>query len=304
MFALSFLRAIKFSLQDTYRNIWLSLVTITILILALFSVNILLTVKVISEAAVNSIKERIDMSIFIVNGTPESEINDLRTMIESIDNVREVTYISELQALENFKAKHSTEANILEALDEVGSNPLSPTLVIKPKDTDRYEELLSSLDSLDYPIIDSMDFDDHRVILDKINSITGKISRAGMILSAIFIAITILLVYNSIRVAIYTHRREIGIMKLVGASHWFIRLPFLISSFNYTSIGVLIVIASFYPFLNLLQPYIDTFFIDYQINIVNYFNANFIEIFGLEFLSLVLVNIFASLIAVNKYSRV
>jgi cell division transport system permease protein len=304
MLFLSFLRAIKFSLQDTYRNIWLTLVTITILILALFSINMLLTVKVISDAAVKSIKEKIDINIFLSSTSKEEDILALKSRISNIQNVKDVVYISQEQALASFKEKHRSDPDIMEALQEIGKNPLSPTLVIKPSDTLHYNEIISSMDSINDPIIESKNFDDHKFILDKINSITDKVSKVGIIISSIFIVITILLVYNSIRVAIYTHRREIGIMRLVGASHWFIRLPFLISSFLYTLVGICTVILIFYPFLNLLQPYIDTFFINYQINIKNYFTANFIEIFGFQFVALVVVNMLASFLAVGKYSKV
>jgi len=304
MLFLSFLRTIKFSLQDSVRNIWLTIVTITILILALFSVNMLLTVKFISDAAIKSIKERIDVNIFINNDAKDEEILALKARVSNLGNVKEVRYVSKDEALEVFRDKHKADIGVLEALQELGKNPLSPTLIIKPKDTDQYESLITSLNSINDPIIEARNFDDHRTILKKINGITDKVSSAGIFISAIFIAITILLVYNSIRVAIYTHNREIAIMRLVGASNWFIRMPFVISSFNYTLLGLLAVVLLFYPFLNLLQPYIDTFFIDYNINVINYFSDNFLKIFGLQFFGLVLVNTVASLIAVGKYSKV
>lgn len=304
MFFLSLIRTVKFSLQDTVRNIWLSLVTVTILMLALFSVNMLLTVKVISDAAIQSIKDKIDVNVYLSTDAKEEEILALKAKIESIKTVKEVSYISKADAMEAFRTKHKADPELMGALSELGKNPLSPTLVIKPKNSDQYDNLISSLNSISDPVIESRNFDDHRKILGKIDSITNKVSKAGLILSAIFILITILLVYNSIRVAIYTHHREITIMRLVGASNWFVKMPFLVSSFTYTLVGVLSIIILFYPFLNLLQPYIDTFFIDYNINIVKYFNSNFISIFGLQFAGLAVVNVIASLIAVSKYSRV
>ena len=177
-------------------------------------------------------------------------------------------------------------------------------MVISPKEVSQYEELIADLNKIEDEIIESRNFDDHKLIISKINNITNKISQAGMLISSIFILITLLLVYNSIRVAIYTHRREIKIMRLVGASSWFIRAPFLFSSILYTIIGLLAVVGIFYSFVSLLQPYIETFFINYDINLVNYFNDNFIKIFGLQFLAAALINILASLIAVGKYSKV
>ncbi|MBU0637153.1 MAG: permease-like cell division protein FtsX [Patescibacteria group bacterium] len=304
MFLLSFARVIKFSLQDIGRNVWLSLVTIVILILALFSVNLLLAVKIIGSTAINVVKEKIDVSLYIKSDTEENKILALKTKISSFTQVKEVKYISKQTALENFKQKHKNDSEILQALIELGKNPLSPSLIIKPQNMDQYDELIASLNKIDDDIIESRNFDNYKTMLTKINSITDKIGEVGLFISIIFIFITLLVIYNTIRMAIYTHRVEIKIMKLVGASNWFIRAPYFISSLIYTLIGVLAIIVLFYLFLSLLQPYLEVFFIDYDFNISTYFNTHFWTIFGLEFLIAAIVNVLASMIAVNKYSKV
>ncbi len=304
MFHLSLIRTIKFSLQDILRNIWLSIVTVTILILALFTVNMLLVINVISKAAIESVKDRININIYLKNDAKDEDALNLKAAIEGMENVKEAVYIPKSQALKNFEEKHSGDSEILAALHELGKNPLSPALVIKPKDTDQYESLISSLNGVESEYIESKNFDDHKAILEKINAITDKIRQAGWLISTVFVIITVLLVYNSVRVAIYTHRREIRIMRLVGASNWFVRMPYVISSIVYTALGVGAVIAVFFPFLNLLQPYLATFFVDYNIDIQAYFNDNLMRIFGLQFLALAAVNMAASLIAVSKYSKV
>ncbi len=304
MFLISVFRAIKFSFQDIGRNIWLSVVTVTILVLALFTVNMLLVVDVISKAAVKSVKERIDVNIYLKPEASEEKIKALAAKIEDIKSVKSVKYISSAKALADFQVKHRKDPEILAALRELGKNPLSPVLVIKPRNVEQSSKFIADLDKIQADIIESRDFEDHKLVLAKIDAITKKINDAGIFISSVFILITILLVYNSVRVAIYTHRREIRIMRLVGASNWFIRLPYIFSSLIYTVCGLAIMLAAFFPFLNLLQPYLETFFVNYHINIVEYFKAGFFNIFGLELAALALVNIIASLIAVNKYSRV
>lgn len=304
MFFLSFLRVIKFSFQDIFRNIWLSLVTIIILILALFSVNMLLTVNLISKAALNSVKEKIDVNLYIRDTAEESQILALKARLNGLPQVKEIKYVSKADALESFKSKHETNPEVLDALRELGNNPLTPILIIKPKDIDQYDELISALNSVNSEIIESKNFDNHKLILSKINEVSVKVSQVGIFLSAVFIFITLLVVYNAIRVAIYTHKREITIMRLVGASNWFIRAPYLFSGIVYSILGIAFILLIFYPFLNLLQPYLEAFFIDYKINLIQYYNANFIKIFGLQFLGATLLNGVASLIAVRKYSKV
>jgi len=304
MFLLSFFRVIKFSFQDLWRNIWLSAVTIVILVLGLLSVNLLLVVKVLGSTAVSAIKEKIDISLYLKPEADESRILALKSQISLVSQVKEVNYISKQTALETFRNKHKDNQEILQALAELGKNPLSPSLVIRPKDVDNYEELIAALNGFDDEIIESRNFDDHQAILMKINNLTKKASEAGLIISLLFILISILVVYNTVRIAIYTHKREIGIMKLVGASTWFIRSPYLISGIIYSLIGVVAIIIILYPLLNFIQPYLETFFSGLEVNILKYYNNNFFTIFGLEFLAITLINFLASLVAVGKYSKV
>lgn len=304
MFLLSLARIIKFSFQDIWRNIWLSVITITILILALFSVNMLLTVNVISNSAIEAVKEKIDVILYLKEDAKEEEAVALKIRISNLSQVKEVSYISKAEALKSFKAKHKDNPEILEALRELGKNPLTPSLVVKPQNADDYQALIDGLSGIDDDIIESRNFDDHKSMLDKINSITDKISEVGVFISFIFVLITLLLVYNSIRVAIYTHRREIKIMRLVGASNWFIRAPFLFSGIIYALVGILSIIIIYYFFLSLLQPYLETFFIGYDISLINYFKDNFVFIFGFQFIVSLIVNVIASLFAVGKYSDV
>jgi cell division transport system permease protein len=301
---LSIARIIKFSFQDIIRNIWLSIVTIIILVLALFSVNMLLVVKIVGETAVGAIKEKIDINLFLKSTAEENQILALKAKIASMEEVKDVAYISKAEALENFKKNHEENPELLDALRELGQNPLTPSLIIKPKNLNSFDNLINKLNAIDDETIESRNFTNYKVMLNKINNITTKVSDAGLVLSAIFILVTLLVVYNSVRVAIYTHRREIMIMRLVGASRWFIQMPYLLSSIIYTFIGILIIMAIFYPFLGLLQPYLEAFFVGYNINILNYFYLNVFKIFGLEFIGAALINIFTSYLAVRKYSKV
>jgi len=125
-----------------------------------------------------------------------------------------------------------------------------------------------------------------------------------LVLIIIFVLTSLLVVYNTIRVTIYTHRQEIEIMRLVGASNSFIFMPYVFSALVYALVSVLIIISIFYPFLTLLQPYLETFFMGYNVNILSYFVDNFFLIFGVQFLAVLVINVIASLFAVRKYARV
>lgn len=301
---LSLYRIIKFSFQDIVRNIWLTIITVTILLLALFSINMLITVRLISDNAVSAVKEKINISLYLKADTPETEIIALKNKIGGFDKVKSVTYISKQSALDSFREKYKNNQSVLVALKELGRNPLSPSLTISPKDFNNSNLLINELKMLDNQIIESRDFSDNTVILSKINNITKRINEVGLLIIALFIATSLLVVYNTIRVAIYTHRAEIEIMRLVGASNFFVYMPYICSAFVYSLFSILIIIAVYYPFLSLLQPYLEVFFMDYSINVLAYFVNNFFLIFGAQFLVILIINILTTWLAVRKYARV
>ncbi len=301
---LALYRIIKFGLQDISRNIWLSTATITVLLLALFSINTLVTVRVVSDSAAQAIQEKIDISLFIKVDVPEEEIKNLQTTIEAMERVKSVTYISQAKALEDFRTKHFNNQSVSTALKELGRNPLSASLIIVPKDFAQADLLVNELRMIDSSIIESRDFSDNTTVLQKINNITKRVNEVGLFIIAIFILTSLLVVYNTVRVAIYTHKQEIEIMRLVGASNVYIYMPYVFSAFFYALISIFIIILIFYPFLSLLQPYLEIFFMGYNVNILAYFIKNFLQIFGWQFLIILLTNVIASIFAVRRYAKV
>jgi cell division transport system permease protein len=263
----------------------------------------LLVVKVIGEAAVGAIKDKIDISVYLKPDASDADIAALQAQVKNLSDVKSVKYVSKEEALSIFQENNSDDPEILQALRELGKNPLTPTLIIQPTNADNIDNLTHELDSFNSQIIDSRNFTDYKTMLDKINAVTGKVTEAGLILSAIFIFITLMVIFNAIRVAIYTHNMEINIMRLVGAPNSFIYLPFIVSSLFYTLFGLVIIILLFYPFLGLLQPYLEAFLVGYNINIITYFNSHFWEIFGGEFAGIALINIVASWWAARRYAQ-
>jgi len=251
-----------------------------------------------------AIKEKIDLSLYLKPDAPESEILELKNKINSMERVRVVKYTSKQEALDFFRDKNKNNPEILQAILELGKNPLSPSLVIIPQNVEMIPDLIEELRAIDSDIIESRDFSDNRILLEKINTITDRISDVGFFIILVFIITSLLVVYNSIKVAVYTQKREIEIMRLVGASNAFIYLPFLFSSVIYTLMSVLVMIAVSFPLLGILQPYLEIFFVDYNINVISYFVENVWVIFGWQFVGISVVNVIASYLAVNKYAKV
>jgi cell division transport system permease protein len=298
-------RSIKFAFQSFFRNFWLSVVTIVILVLTIFSVTTVAGINYIAEKAIESVKDKVDVSVYFKPEVESSEVINVRYRLEELSAVKEVIYVSREEALDRFRERHQDDPVILESIDQLEENPLSATLVIKANNIDDYQSILSFLDNPKYDeLIQDKNFDDNENVINQLSTISNKIENIGIIVSVIFVVIAVLIVFNTIRINIYTHREEIGIMKLVGATNWFVRAPFLVESLIYAVLAVIICLAILYPLLGVVAPQVNNFFEGYNLDLVSYFNSNFWQIIGWQLAFAVLLSILSSSIAVGKYLRV
>ncbi len=300
-----FLRVLNFAFQDFVRNIWLSVVTISILVLTLLSINVLVIFNVLANTAIDLVEERVDVSVYFKPGVDEDQVLSIRQYLSSLPEVATVEYVSPEQALADFRSNFSDDDVIISAVDELSDNPLGASLRVKARNLDVYPEILAALDRTDFnQYIEHKEYQDRQQIIGTISNWidTGKQVVWGFII--FFSVISGLIVFNTIRVAIYTHREEITIEKLVGATNWFVRLPFVASAIIYAIISVLVTIAVLYPLFGLIQPFFNQFFGAGTIQIIQYFNQHFLTIFGLQLAAVVLLNVVASLTATRRYLRV
>ncbi|MFA5076387.1 MAG: permease-like cell division protein FtsX [Patescibacteria group bacterium] len=298
-------RVLKFALQDFYRNIWLSLVTITILVLTLLSVNFLIVFNHLTKTAVSLVEQKIDVSVYFKSSVTEDQIGQMKSYVLNLPEVSTVEYVSQEKALAEFKQKHQDNEAILGAIAELDSNPLGATLRVKAHKVDGYPAILSAIDKAEYnQLISRKDYDDHQVMIGQISNITERIREVGILIVLIFAVIASLIVFNTIRVAIYTHRQEIATMKLVGATNWFVRLPFVVESIFYSILGLSLTMIVLFPLLKVFQPYLALFFGTGQFNVIDYFLANFGVTFGIELVAIILLNIISSYIAISRYLKV
>ena len=300
---LSTARVVKFAFKDFWRNLGLSLMTISILILTYFSLNLLVIVNFFTDAAIQVIENRVDISVYFGPDVSDERVHGVRGNLTSLPEVKEVIFISREEALEQFKKNHAEEPEILAALQEVGENPLGPVLVVKAKDAGRYGPILEALES---PAIKSLVEDktvqDHRVLIERLTSVTAKVQRAALGLSLVFALISLLIVFNTIRVSIYIHREEIAIMRLVGASSDFVRIPFLIETVLFNIISLGIVAALVFPALGVIEPAARAFF-DAEVGVTGYYREHWMRIFGYQFAAVTFLSLVATALSMRTYLK-
>jgi len=298
-------RVIKFGFQSFVRNFWLSLVTITIITLSLLSISALGAVSVMSTEALRGLEDKIDISVYLKPKLTEGQIYALKGELEALGGVKEVVYISAEEALVKFREKYQGNEQIGEALVLLGVNPLGASLVVKANSEDGYQEILTRLEEGDYDdIIQEARFDDYRQVITGINDLTNKVKTAGIWVSGLFLLIALLVVFNTMRINIYTHRQEIEIERLVGSTNWFIRGPFWVESILYALVATIVTAGIFYGALSWLQPYVVGLFNGSSFNLVTYFQGNWLTFFGLQFLAAAILNMLASGIAMRRYLKV
>jgi cell division transport system permease protein len=222
-------RVFAAALQSIFRNAWLGIATIVVLVLALTSVNLLVGMNVLIGNAVGLLEKKIDVTVFFKQTANEAIVTQAKFFLAELPQVQSVELLQADAALEQFRARHAGDAEILSALDELDANPLGATLRIVARTPSDYPFIIETLKNPQFTdAIESKTYDDHADAIASVRMIGEYARKVGAILIAIFSLIGMLIVFNSIRVAIYTQREEIGIMRLVGASSTFVRAPFVI----------------------------------------------------------------------------
>lgn len=229
--SVSFFRVIKTGFVNFWRNIWLSAAATMVVFITLVIFCVLALLFGVTTYSVEAIQDRVDVSVYFKAGTPETRINDLRQELRNNPKVREVQYVSADQALVNFKQKHVNDPLILESLVELADNPLPATIQIKATALEDYPELARQLNEGPFKNdISKVNFEDNRLLIERLGKVLQIIITAGIVLVAIFSLIAVLVIFNTITLTIYNRREEVEIMRLVGATNWYIRGPFIIEA--------------------------------------------------------------------------
>ena len=300
----SLIRVVKFAFQDIWRNVGLSFMTVFILMLMLLSVNVLWSVDVITKEAVRLVKDQINVSLYFVPEAKDADIKEIQTYINSFPEVVNLQLQSREQVLNSFKERHKLSQEVLSALQELGANPFGPTLTVKSREPGDYKKIIQALSVPEYEtLIEAKSFDQHEDAINRLQNITSRIEQMGLGLSILFAVIAFLIIFNTVRVAIATQRVEIGIKRLVGASNWFIRGPYLVESAIFTAVSVALTFGVIYLSFRWLDPYLSIVFTG-GLSLTNYYNSHILYILGIQTLAVLLLTVVSSSLAMRRQLKV
>ncbi len=299
-----FWRIFAASWKHFVRNLWIALATIVVFTMALLSVNVLLGANAIAERVVKLLEDRIDVTVTFQPNTPDGVLNQARFYLASLDQTQSAELITADQALEAFKKRNANNPKILEALSEVSGNPLGAQLIIKAKHPEDYPFLLDVVRGPQYaPFVRTSSYDDHKQAIAQIQQAGEQIRLFASALVAIFVLFGLLAAFNAVRVAIYTQREEIAIMRLVGASSSFIRMPFVLEGVWIALIASLLTLAIIWAGVEVLDPKLMTFFDGLDTGLKSFFYENVFALSMLETGGLSVLSAIVSWIAVGRYIK-
>ncbi len=304
---ISIKRVIRAGFMNFTRNGFVSLAAVLIMTVTLFVIGSVIFLLAGLNASLGDIKKKVDVSVYFSTGAAEEAVLGVKKSLEASPLVSEVEYISRDEALENFRKRHEGDSLTLQALEELGANPLGAILNVRAKDPSQYESVAnflkedSALSEGENRIIERINYFDNKTAIDKLTKIIQAAERLGFAVSAILAVISLLIAFNTIRLAIFISRDEIAVMRLVGASNKYVRGPFVISGVIYGLVAGVMTMIIFYPVTKWLGESASNFF--GGVNFFNYYTSNFGELFGIIVGAGVILGAVSSFWAVRRYLK-
>lgn len=296
----------KSGFVNFWRNGFVSLSAILVVVITLFTIGTLVFSKAVLESALAHVQDKVDISVYFKNDADEKDVLALKDSVSKLNEVKSAEYVSAEKSLEEFKERHKDNATLMQSIEELEKNPLGAVINIKAKQVSQYGSVASFLNGKNEPleksIIDKINYFQNKKIIDRLSNIIDSSKNLGMIASLILVIVSILVTFNTIRLTIYASREEIEVMKLVGASNRFASGPFVVEGVMYGFFSALITMIIFYPIIVWIDPKIMSVFS--EVSLLKYYIDNFVQIFALLLAIGVVICSFSSLIAVRRYLKI
>lgn len=302
----AFRRVVKAGFVGFWRNSYVALASIFVLTVALFVIGSTMFLDQLLATSLKTLQSKVDINVYFVPDAPDEEVQRIRNAVAALPDVASVEFTSREDALQQYRERNQGNAISLQALEELDENPLGSNIAIQAKETSQYESVARfleeqrELEQPQVPIIDDINYARNKDSIDTLTTIIDAIKNASLIVMSILLIAAVLITFNTVRLAIYTSREEIAIMRLVGASNMFIRGPFMLQGVMYGLISGVLALLLFYPMLVWLGPKTEAFF---ELNLFSYYVAHFGEIFGILVGIGVVLGLVSSTLAVARYLR-
>jgi cell division transport system permease protein len=222
---IQFWRILTTGARNFTRNLWLSMAATAVMTVTLTIVLVSFISNSALTSTIKGVTNKIDVSVYLNDTTTLPQTQAFEAQLKTDSNVVTVTYVTKADALASYQKANANNPQLLQAISET-DNPLPASLNIKTKDP---RNLTSVVAIISQPANKALQSDPpsysgtNKVTIDRIVHVADFFKTGGAYASILFVVISVLIIFNTIRMAIFTRRDEIEIMKLVGATKWFIR---------------------------------------------------------------------------------
>ncbi len=314
----TFKRITRTGFISFWRNGFLSFAAVVVITLSLCVFGALIFGSAFGRTLLAEVKSKVDINVYFTLDAQPSDILALQKNVNALPEVSSTTYVSSDQALADFNSRWQDNALIMQGLSEIGSNPFPAALNIRANNPSQYASIVNFLESKNplntdgTPIIEKINYQENKLVIDRLSKIIPTIEKTGTILALIFALVAIVVVFNTIRLIIYTARDEISVMKLVGASNTYVRGPFVISGIMYGIVSGIITLVimsacAYWGDMAVLKlagvDVAENFHLIVNV-LSSYFMANFGQIFLLIMGAGVILGGLSSYVAARRYLKV
>lgn len=303
-------RVFRAGFLSFWRNGFVTLSSVLVMTVTLFTLGLVIFTGIILNTTLTDLRDKADINVYFTTSAPEEQILDFKTTVDALPEVASTEYISREEELAAFRERHQNDQLTLQALAELGDNPLGAVLNIRAKEISQYDAIGKFLESQQAlqtgqsSIIDKVNYFDaqHRAAIDRLASITDAAEKLGFVIIAILAFTAIAISFNTVRLAIYSSREEIAVMRLVGAGQGYIRSPFMVEGMLYGLVAGIITLLIFYPLTYWLGNTTQNFF--GGLNVFYYYLSHFPLFFLIIVGSGVVLGAVASYLATRRYLKI
>ncbi len=312
---LKFKRTLRAGLKNLIRNGWLAVATVSVIAVAVFMINIQTADVFANHLRLEDVRDKVNITVFFKEDISEGEAQKIEEEIKGYPHVASVEYHTKEENLDKLKEGPTYQSgdSLKKAILDSGGNPLGASIVVRSDDPNKYSEISQRIESSEYAeLVDTVNYGKFSSVIDDVGQGIQSSQRTALLTGGILSFIAILITFNSIKITMYSHRQEIEIMRLVGASNGYIQMPYIWEGFFYgllavmigfpLSIGYLQLVANGGSSDSVISFLSETGFFKDFLN--TYFLPNLTLIIGGELLFGILLGVISSLIAVRKYLRV
>lgn len=298
-----FTRLLKAGLANFTRNGWLSVASITIMVLTLITMSLFVVLNVVLNTGIKTIQDKIDISVYFAEEAKQTDIISLQEDLADLKEVKNIKYISKDDAMARYKEQNKNNPKLLASLEDTG-NPLPPSLEIKVYDPNQLDILTPLFEREDYkPVIEKVSYKENKTVIDKLFQATQFTKQVGIVATLLFTLTALVIIFNTVKMAIFARKEEIDIMKLVGATPSYIKGPFLIEGAIYGIVSTIITLLSMGAILYFLAPTLVHYFGGVGDDLSGFLRDNIALLITAQLSMGIAIGVFSSWLAVRKYVK-